>query len=113
LRKLGFWSPQRLVVVFWENEIGAIMCYDGVIYKKAQDQCAFVSLCCRDEVASLLKKHRVKVGWSSRTNVTHWLVIDQEADKAFFARAGAAYDLVSPQKPIFELRQQRLPFPED
>jgi hypothetical protein len=108
--KLGFRSRQRFIVVFWEPEISAIVCYDGVKYQRAKDQCAYVALCCREDVAPLLEKHRARVGWAPQTVVTHWLVIDQQADQAFFMRVGQAYRLVSPQKPILEPTQQRLPF---
>ena len=111
--KLRFHSRQRYVVVFWEAEIQATVCYDGVKYRKANDQCVFVRLCCRTDVAPLLQKHHVKAGWSSRTKVTHWLVIDQQADEAFFMPAEEAYRRISPQKPIIEIRQQQLPFGDD
>ena len=113
LAKLGFRSRQRFVVVFWEGEIGEIMCYDGVAFKKAADQCEFVRLCCREDVALLLQKHRVKVGWSAQTVVTHWFLIDQQADRAFFMPVDQAYARVSPQKPIVEPRQMHLPFADE
>jgi hypothetical protein len=113
LAKLAFGSRQRYVAVFWEGEIGSVVCYDGVVYKKAADQCEFVRLCCREDVAPLLQTHRVKVGWSAETAVTHWLVVDQEADEAFFMPIAQAYARVNPQKPIPEPRQMRLPFVDE
>jgi len=110
LAKLGFRSRQRHVVIFWEPEISATVCYDGVKYQRAADQCEFVRLCCREDVAPLLEKHHVKPGWSPETVVTHWLVIDQEADEASFMPVAQAYRRISPQKPILEPTQQRLPF---
>ena len=113
LTKLGFTSRQRFIVVFWEGEITSVVCYDGVKYQRAKDRCAFVALCCREDVAPFLEKHHVKVGWSARTKVTHWLVIDQDADEACFMTVEQAYRRVSPQKPILEPPQQRLLFGEE
>jgi hypothetical protein len=113
LAKLEFRSRQRFVVVFWEGEISAIVAYDGVAYKKAADQCEFVRLCCREDVAALLQKHRAKVGWSPQTVVTHWLMIDQENDEASFMPVKEAYRRVNPQKAISEPTQMQLPFGEE
>jgi hypothetical protein len=113
LAKLGFRSRQRHVVVYWEGELSSVVCYDGVAYKNAADQRVFAALCCRDDVAALLLKHRVRLGWSSETVITHWLVIDQEADQAFFMPVAQAYARISPQKPILKPTQKRLPFREE
>ncbi|MGA2622017.1 MAG: hypothetical protein ABSF26_30870 [Thermoguttaceae bacterium] len=113
LAKMGFMSRQRFVVVFWEGEINATVCYDGVKYQRAKGSCVFVGLCCREDVAALLEKHHVRVGWAATTVLTHWLVIDQQADEAFFMPVDQAYRRVSPQKPILEPTQQRLPFDEE
>ena len=113
LAKLGFLSRQRFVVVFWEPEIASVVCYDGVKYQKAKDQREFVHLCVWTDVTPLLQKHRVKVGWSAQTVVTHWLVIDQQAGEACFMGVDEAYRRVSPQKPILELKQKQLPFGDE
>ena len=76
LAKMGFRSRQRYVVVYWEPEISATVCYDGVAYRKATDQCEFVRrdvvgrtwpLCWKSITSRWggLRKRESPTGWSS------------------------------------------------